>query len=239
MTDFCEELPGVWSWDADIPFQDIITYLKSFENNKSKNLKLAYIASNFYQYCSAYGLKADRKKVVKELYKNKVPIDNQEDLNKAIKHIVVFVNDEHYVEEAILSTYGERYKLRYYNNTHSGLGRPLTKDELREPDFINEDGYEFEAKMCWETEKSRFPGETTLDYTIDPNNFNETDFLAAFNKLAQVKSLHKASLCFCLVKNRATFGYLVGVECPSGTGVSAKLIGPLNVNFLRANDKFI
>ena len=237
----CEELPGVWGWgEEDIPFADIIEYLESFENNKSKNLKLAYIACDFYKYSKAYGLDADRKQVVKKLYENKQPIDNQNDLDMALKHHVVFITDEHYVEEAILnSEYGSRYKLCYFNTTHGGLGRPLTKEELRQPDFINEDGYEFEAKMCWETKASKFPGSATLDYTIDPNDFNEEAFLNAFNKLDQVKAMHKAPWCFCLVKKCATFGYLVGVGIQNKRGISAKLLGPLNVKFLRANPKFI
>jgi hypothetical protein len=39
----CEELSGVWSWDADIPFPELINYLTSSETNRSKNLKLAFI----------------------------------------------------------------------------------------------------------------------------------------------------------------------------------------------------
>ena len=54
MLDFCEELSGVWSWGTDIPFSDIIEYLKSSENNKSKNLKLVHIASNFYHSCYSF-----------------------------------------------------------------------------------------------------------------------------------------------------------------------------------------
>lgn len=238
--DYCEELPGVWSWDIDIPFPDIIEYLSSFENNKSKNLKLAYIASNCYQYCKAYGLSPDRKAIVKTLYRDKRPIDNQQDLDMALKHINVFINDEYYVEEAILnSQYGAYYKLQYNNTTHNGLGRILTREELKQPDFKNADGFEFEAKVCWESTASKFPGTSTLNHTIDPENFDEQAFLKAFNELDQVKALHTASLCFCLVKKRATFGYLVGVECPNGHGISAKLIGPLYVNFLRANPKFV
>ena len=236
----CEELSGVWGWNKDIPYQDIIKYLESFENNKSKNLKLAYIASNFYQYSKAYGLSPERKQVVKELYKNKHPINNQQDLDMSIKHVVVFINDGYLVEEAIrASEYGKRYKLQYHNDTHSGLGRPLTKKELGQPDFINEDGYEFEAKSCWETTASKYPSTATLDYTIDECNFNEAEFLAAFNKLDQVNALHTAPLCFCFVRKRATFGYLVGVQCSYGQGISAKLLGPLKVKFLRANPKFI
>lgn len=236
----CKELPGVWAWDVDTPFPDIIEYLKSFDNNKSKNLKLAYIASNCYQYCKAYGLTPERKEVVKKLYENKQPINNQEDLDMSIKHISVFVNDEYYVEEGILhSEYGSRYGLRYNSDTHGGLGRILTKNELKKPDFVNNDGYEFEAKMCWETEASKYPGETTLDYTIDTANFDEKKFLEAFNRLAQVKAMHTAELCFCLVKKRATSGNLVGVTLENGKGVSAKLLGPLTVKFLKANDKFI
>ncbi len=240
MLDYCEELPGVWSWEEDIPFPDIIEYLESFENNKSKNLKLARIACNFYQYSQAYGLNTAGKQRVKKLYEDKCPINDQKDLDMALKHHVVFVNDEYYVEEAILhSEYGSRYKLRYYSDTHGGLGRPLTKEELREPDFVNEDGYEFEAKMCWETAASKYPSTATLDYTIDPSNFNEVEFLKAFNKLDQVKAMHTAPWCFCLVKKHATFGYLVGVGIQNGQGVSAKLLGPLHVRFLRMTPKFI
>ena len=240
MINFCEELPGVWAWGIDTPFPDIIEYLKSFENNKSKNLKLAYIASNCYQYCKAYGLTPDRKEVVKKLYESKQPVNNQTDLDMSIKHITVFVNDEYYVEEGILhSEYGARYGLRYNSDTHGGLGRLLTKNELRKPDFINTDGLEFEAKMCWETEASKYPGKTTLDYTIDPDRFDDEKFLKAFNKLDQVKAMHTANLCFCLVKKRATFGNLVGVILENGKGVSATLLGPLTVKFLKANDKFI
>lgn len=239
MLDLCEELSGVWSWGIDIPFPDIIEYLESFENNKSKNLKLAYIASNFYQYCKAYGLNAERKQVVKKLYEAKHPINNQKDLDMALKHVAVFVNDEYYVEEAILNEYGPRYKLRYYNNTHNGLGRPLTREELQKPDFIDEEGHLFEAKMCWETAASKYPSEATLDYMIDPNNFDEKAFLDAFNKLAQVKAIHKAPWCFCFVKKNVTTGYLVGVDIKNKHGVKAKLLGPMNVKFLRANPKFI
>lgn len=243
MLDFCEELPGVWSWGEDVPFPDIIEYLTSFKNNKSKNLKLVHIASNFYQYCPAYGLNDERKQVVKKLYENKQPINDQVILDMAIKHIVVFINDEYNVEEAILKKFGQRYKLRYYNNTHNGLGRPLTKEELQEPDFIDEDGHWFEAKMCWETSASQYPGKATLDYTIDPDNFDEKMFLTAFNKLAQVKAMHKAPWCFCLVKKSATYGYVVGVEIRKvngiNCGISAKLLDSLDVDFLRANHKFI
>jgi hypothetical protein len=240
----CEELPGVWSWEEnDIPFPIIIEYLKSFENNKSKNLKLAYIASNFHQYCTAYGLNVDRKQVVKKLYENKCPINNQEDLDMALQHIVVFINDEYYVEEAIFSEYGSRYKLRYYNSTQNGLGKPLTEEELKKPDFIDEEGRLFEAKMCWEAKASKFKSDANLYYEIDPNNFNEKDFLAAFNKLPQAKAMHKAPWCFCLVKKKATFGYLIGVGIQKqngiNCGISAKLIGPLNVQYFKANPKFI
>lgn len=242
MQNFCEELSGTWGWDKDTPFPDIINYLISSENNKSKNLKLAYIASNLYQYCRAYGLTTDRKAVVKDLYKNKLAITEQDDLNMAIKHVAVFINDEYFVEEAILQEYGSQYKLSYSNSTHNGLGRILTKEELKQPDFINEDGYEFEVKMCWETENSKFPSPATLDYIVDPNNFNEEDFLKAFNKLSQVKALHEASLCFCLVKKRATFGYLIGVHCENCKGTKAKFIGPLAVSYLpeaKINKKFV
>ena len=240
MINSCKELSGAWAWDIDTPFPDIIKYLTSCENNKSKNLKLAYIASNCYQYCKAYGLTPDRKEVVKKLYENKQPINNQKDLDMSIKHISVFVNDEYYVEEGILhSEYGSRYGLSYNSDTHGGLGRVLTKSELRKPDFINNEGYEFEVKMCWETEASKYPSEATLDYTIDPSNFDEEKFLEAFNSLAQVKAMHTAKLCFCLVKKRATFGNLVGVIFENGKGASAKLLGPLTVKFLRAKDKFI
>lgn len=245
MVDFCKELPGVWSWGEDIPFPDIIEYLTSSENNKSKNLKLVHIASNFYQYCPAYGLNDERKRVVKKLYENKQPINDQVILDMALKHITVFINDEYYVEEAILnSEYGTRYKLQYYNNTHSGLGRPLTWEELQEPDFINEDGYLFEAKMCWEDAVSRFKGnDANLKYEVDPDTFNEKKFLEAFNKLPQVSAMHKAPLCFCLVKKRATFGYVIGIKIEKINGVnrgtSAKFLGPLNVNYFRANSKFI
>jgi hypothetical protein len=240
--DFCEELAGVWAWDTNVPFPDIIEYLSSYENDKSKNLKLAYIASNFYQYNTSYGLNDERKAVVKNLYENKRPINNQRDLDMALNHVKVFVNDEYFVEEAIHnSEYGIRYKLQYSNDTHGGLGRPLTYEELRKPDFTSEDGYEFEAKMCWETVASIYPGKATLDYSIDPdpNKFDETAFLEAFNKLEQAKALHKAPLCFCLVKKSTTFGYLVGIKCPNGKGISAKLLGPLEVNFLRPKQKFI
>jgi hypothetical protein len=243
--DFCEELQGVWSWGEDIPFPDIIEYLASFENNKSKNLKLAYIASNFYQYCSAYGLNDERKQVVRQLYAKKQPVNNQKDLDMALKHIEVFINDEYNVEEALLhSEYGTHYKLQYYNNTHGGLGRPLTWEELQEPDFINEDGYLFEAKMCWEEAASKFKGnEANIKYEIDPKNFNEQKFLDAFNELPQTKAMHKAPLCFCLVKKKATFGYVIGVTIKKIDGVncgtSAKFLGPLKVNYFRANSKFI
>lgn len=245
MLDFCKELPGVWSWGEDVPFPDIIEYLTSSENNKSKNLKLVHIASNFYQYCPAYGLNDERKQVVKKLYENKQPINDQVILDMALKHITVFINDEYCVEEAILnSEYGTRYKLQYYNNTHSGLGRPLTWEELQEPDFINEDGYLFEAKMCWEDAASRFKGnDANLKYEVDPDTFNEKKFLEAFNKLPQVMAMHKAPLCFCLVKKRATFGYVIGIKIEKINGVnrgtSAKFLGPLNVNYFRANSKFI
>jgi hypothetical protein len=242
--DHCEELPGIWSWEKDIPFPDIIEYLSSSENNKSKNLKLAYIASNCYQYCSAYGLNAERKQVVKKLYENKLPINNQKDLDMALKHIAVFINDEYYVEEAILREFGPRYKLQYFNNTHNGLGRPLTKEELREPDFINKDGYWFEAKMCWEDAASQFKGnDANLKYEIDPNSFSEEEFLKAFNKLPQVKAMHKAPLCFCLVKKKATFGYVIGIEIKKINGVncgtSAKFLGPITVNYFKVNSKFV
>jgi hypothetical protein len=82
--DCCKELTGCWSWDTDIPFSDIITYLSSYENDPSKNLKLAYIASNIYQRNKAYGLSPERKKVVKALYKNKLPLDNQDDLDNPL-----------------------------------------------------------------------------------------------------------------------------------------------------------
>lgn len=243
MLDFCEELQGVWSWDADIPFPDIIEYLKSFENNRSKNLKLVHIASNFYQYCSAYGLNDERKQVVKKLYENKQPINDQVILDMAIKHIVVFTNDEYNVEEAILEKLGPRYKLRYYNNTHNGLGRPLTKEELQEPDFIDEDGHWFEAKMCWEARASKFESDANLKYEIDPKNFNAEEFLKAFNQLPQTKAMHKAPWCFCLVKKTATFGYVIGVEIRKvngiNRGISAKLLDSLVVDFLRAEPKHI
>lgn len=243
MTNCCKELPGVWAWDIDTPFPDIIEYLESCENNKSKNLKLAHIASNCYQYCNAYGLTRERKNVVKKLYENKQPINNQADLDMSIKHIAVFINDEYYVEEGILhSEYGPRYGLQYYNGTHGGLGKLLTKTELKKPDFVNEAGYEFEAKMCWETEASKYPGEATLNYIINPDNFDEKKFLAAFNELAQVKAMHTAELCFCLVKKRATFGYLVGVTFENGKGKTAKLLGPLSVRYLpeaKINKKFV
>lgn len=239
MQELCKELPGVWSWDTDIPFADIIEYLESDENDKSKNLKIAYTASHFYQYCPAYGLSDDRKLVVQALYRNKQPLNNQQDLDRSVKHFTVFANDGHYVEEALLQEFGPVYGLQYYNDTHSGLGRILSKQELREPDFKNQDGYTFEAKMCWETTASKFPGEATLDYTIDPSNFVEKDFLDAFNELPQVKALHTAPLCLCLVKKRATFGYVVGVHIENNKGVKAKLIGPLSVKFLRAKQKYI
>lgn len=239
MLNFCEELPGVWSWEEDVPFPDIIEYLESFENNKSRNLKLAHIACNFYQYSQAYGLDETGKDRVRKLYEAKHPINNQKDLDMALKHVSVFANDEYYVEEAIFSKYGPQYKLQYYNNTHSSLGRPLTREELREPDFIDDCGRTFEAKMCWETAASKYPSKATLDYTIDPGNFNEKEFLDAFNRLDQVKAMHTAPWCFCLVKKRATFGYLVGVGIENGYGTSAKLLGPLDVKFLRANPKFI
>lgn len=244
MLDFCKELPGVWSWGEDVPFPDIIEYLTSSENNKSKNLKLVHIASNFYQYCPVYGLNDERKQVVKKLYENKQPINDQVILDMALKHITVFINDEYCVEEAILnSEYGTRYKLQYYNNTHSGLGRPLTWEELQEPDFINEDGYLFEAKMCWEANASKFTSDANIDYEIDPKNFNEETFLKAFNKLPQVKAMHKAPLCFCLVKKKATFGYVIGIRIEKTDGVnygtSAKFLGPLKVDYFRANSKFV
>jgi hypothetical protein len=243
MLDFCEELPGIWSWDADIPFPDIINYLGAIENNKSKNLKLVHIASNFYQYCSAYGLNEERKQIVKKLYKDKRPINDQIILDMAIKHISVFINDEYNVEEAILKAFGPRYRLRYYNNTHGGLGRPLTWEELQEPDFIDEDGNCFEAKMCWEAKASQFKSDANINYEIDPENFNEKEFLKAFNKLPQAKAMHKAPLCFCLVKKKATFGYVIGIKIQKingvNCGVSAKFLGPLKVNYFKANSKFI
>ena len=239
MTHFCEELPGVWGWDAGVPFPELIDYLTSFENNQSKNLKLAFIASNFYQYSSAYGLNDERKAVVRELYKNKLPLNNQQDLDMATKHIVVFINDEYYVEEGILKTFGDQFKLTYSNNTHKGLGRILTREELREPDFISENGEKFEAKMCWESEISKFPSEATLDYTVNPDNFEEDKFLEAFNKLSQVKALHTTPWCFCFVKKRATFGHVIGVDCRQGYGTSAVYLGPMTVKFIRANQKYI
>ena len=240
----CEELSGVWSWDADIPFPELINYLTSFETNRSKNLKLAFIASNLYQYCEAYGLSPERKAIVKALYKEKQPINSQEDLDRALKHISVFINDEYFVEEAILKKYGAKYKLHYFSDTHGGLGKPLTWEELKEPDFIDEDGHWFEAKMCWEASASKFKNnKANLDYTIDPDSFNEQAFLAAFNKLPQLQALHNASWCFCLVKKTVTFGYVVGIEIQKTNGVncgiSAKLLDPLTVNFIRANQKFI
>jgi hypothetical protein len=238
--DCCKELTGCWSWDTDIPFSDIITYLSSYENNPSKNLKLAYIASNIYQRNKAYGLSPERKKVVKALYKNKLPLDNQDDLDNALKQISVFINDEYYIEEAILAQYGTKLGLQYNNsNTHSGLGRPLTQEELEEPDFINNKGTKIEAKMCWETENSKFPGSTTLDYTIDPLNFDEAAFNQAFSKLDQIKSLHKTRWCLCVVKKSATKGYLVGVECVGGKAIRSKLFGSIKVLFLRPEQKQI
>jgi hypothetical protein len=239
----CEELTGVWSWDADIPFPELIAYLTSFENNPSKNLKLTAIASNFYQYCKAYGLNEEQKALVKALYAVKQAITDQTLLERALKHITVFINDEYFVEEAILKKYGAKYKLRYFSDTHRGLGRPLTWEELQEPDFIDEDGHWFEAKMCWEASASKFESDANLKYTIDPDNFDEQAFLAAFNKLPQLKAIHNAPWCFCLVKKTVTFGYVVGIEVQKingvNRGVSAKLLDPLTVNFIRANQKFI
>lgn len=237
----CIELPGVWSWDAEIPFEDIIAYLTSSENNKSKNLKLMNIASYLYQYNDAYGLNPTQKARVQKLYANKQPIQLQADLDSGLKHIKVFINDEYFVEEAMLRVYGSKYKLRYYNEkTHRGLGRKLTKSELQEPDFITDSGTRIEAKMCWEKANSKFPDSTAnLDYSIDPANFNEDLFLMAFNKLPQKNALHTASFCMCLVKKSATFGYVVGVTCPNGTGIYAKLLGELNVDFINVNDKFV
>jgi hypothetical protein len=237
--DFCKELPGVWGWDEDIPYPDLIEYLESFENNRSKNLKLARTACNFYKYSEAYGLDEAGKQRVRKLYENKQPLDNQKDLDMALKHCAVFVNDGYYVEEAVLSSYGPKYKLRYANNTHAGLGRPLTKEELRKPDLVDDVGRRFEVKACWETAASKYPGKATLDYVIDPKNFNEEQFLEAFNKLSQVKALHTAPWCFCLAKKRATSGYLIGVTIENGRGVKAKFIGPLDVKFLKASPKFI
>lgn len=239
MLDFCEELPGVWSWDEDIPYPDLIKYLESAENNKSKNLKLAYIASHFYKYSDAYGLDDEGKQRVRKLYESKHQLDNQRDLDMIQKHYGVFINDGHYVEEAILSVYGPKYKLQYYNNTHNGLGRPLTQEELREPDFIDNEGRHFEVKMCWEASASKFESNANLKYEIDPKNFNEKEFLAAFNELPQTKALHKAPWCFCLVKKRATFGNLVGVTIDKRCGVKAKLIGPLEVKFMRIDTKYV
>lgn len=239
----CEELTGVWSWGVDVPFPELIAYLTSFENNPSKNLKLAAIASNFHQYCNAYGLNKEQKALVKALYAAKQAINNQTILERAVKHVTVFINDEYFVEESILKKYGAKYKLRYFSDTHKGLGRPLTWEELQEPDFIDEDGHWFEAKMCWEASASKFESDANLKYTIDPDKFNEQDFLVAFNKLPQLKALHNASWCFCLVKKTATFGYVVGIEVQKingvNCGVSAKLLDPLTVNFIRANQKFI
>ena len=239
----CEELTGVWSWDAEVPFPELIAYLTSFENNPSKNLKLTVIASNFHQYCKAYGLNDEQKAVVKALYAVKQAINDQTILERALKHIIVFINDEYFVEEAILKKYGAKYKLRYFSDTHQGLGRPLTWEELKEPDFIDDAGHWFEAKMCWEASASKFESKANLDYIVDPDNFNEQAFLTAFNKLPQLQAMHNASWCFCLVKKTVTFGYVVGIEIQkingANCGVSAKLLDPLTVNFIRANQKFI
>lgn len=236
----CPELTGVWSWEATIPFSDIIEYLTSNENNPSKNLKLMYIASNLYQYNEAYGLNSVQKNRVKKLYATKQPISIQEDLDSGLKHIKVFINDEFFVEEALLQAFGVAYKMKYFNETtHYGLGKVLTKKELKEPDFITEDGTRIEAKMCWESACSKFNSNANLDYSIDPNNFDATKFLTAFNKLPQTQALHTAPFCLCLVKKTTTFGYVVGVTCPNGVGIAAKFLGPLTVDYININDKFV
>jgi hypothetical protein len=97
--------------------------------------------------------------------------------------------------------------------------------------------------MCWEASASKFESDANLKYTIDPDNFNEQAFLAAFNELPQLKAIHNAPWCFCLVKKTVTSGYVVGIEVQKingvNRGVSAKLLDPLTVNFIRANQKFI
>ncbi len=239
----CQELSGVWAWDAEVPFPELINYLLSTENNPSKNLKLAYTASLMYQYNDTYGLTPDRKLVIQNLYANKMPVNSQKDLTDAIEHIKVFINDEYYVEEAILhSIWGKRYKLRYNNDTHNGLGKILTKEELRAPDFINDSGITFEAKTCWEASSSKFESNANLNYIIDPDNFNSEEFLEAFNKLPQADALHDANCCLCLVKKRATSGFLIGINCRNNKGTTATLLGELKVPYLYISDytkKFI
>ena len=38
MTHFCEELPGVWGWDAEVSFPELIDYLTELSAHKNYQL---------------------------------------------------------------------------------------------------------------------------------------------------------------------------------------------------------